>query len=82
MTYYNIKIHLTKSFPHVGDVIEYNEESYKLAGDFIRFSTIYGVGVQSTFGTIAIPIHNIDYIHAQKVEDTIMPPTTAIYLTF
>lgn len=82
MTYYNIKIHLTKSFPYIGDTIEYNEASYKISADFLRYCTVYGVGVQSTFGTITIPVHQIDYIEAHKVEDTPMPPVTAVYMTF
>lgn len=83
MKYYNIKIYLNKSFPFIGNMIELNYDNYRLAEDFVSHVCQDGVAVQSlAFGTVAVSVHQVDYVHAISIDDgTLMPAPTAAYFT-
>lgn len=79
--YYNVKIYLKKDFPFIRGTGEVNFKEYKKAANFIEKCGVNGFAVQGTgFGTIAIPAHNVDYIHA-TTQTGEMPTSTEIYLT-
>ena len=83
MKYYNIKIYLTKQIPIIGDMVEINYDNYKIAEDFVSHACQDGLAVQSpVFGTVAVPAHQVDYVHAISIDDgTLMPAPTAAYFT-
>lgn len=79
--YYNVKIYLKEEIPFVGSIGETNFSIYDKASTFVENCGINGFAIQNeSFGTIAIPAHNIKYIHAITIEGD-MPVETSRYMS-